>query len=149
RHGVRAPTWTTERLNQYSAAPWPEWGVPPGNLTPHGRKLMSIMGEFYRDYFAARGLLGKPDCMDANRVYLYADTDQRTMETARALAEALLPGCKSEIHSTKSANDPLFDPVQAGAVKSDARLARAAVLGRIGPTFDALVDAHRPAFDAL
>src|SRR5262245_57016551 len=34
RHGVRAPTWTPERLNEYSSSPWPDFGVPPGNLTP-------------------------------------------------------------------------------------------------------------------
>ena len=33
RHGVCSPMWTSERLNQYAAEPWPEWGVPPGNLT--------------------------------------------------------------------------------------------------------------------
>src|SRR5262247_2600365 len=43
RHGVRSPTWTRDRLNQYSAAPWPDWAVPPGNLTAHGRRLMKIM----------------------------------------------------------------------------------------------------------
>src|SRR6476469_2583659 len=40
RHGVRAPTWTPDRLNQYSVEPWPDFGVPPGNLTPRGRELM-------------------------------------------------------------------------------------------------------------
>src|SRR5262245_62820284 len=81
RHGVRAPTWTPERLNRYSATPWPDFGVPPGHLTPHGRSLMKILGSFYREYFAAEGLLGKPDCSDAARTYIWADTDQRTMES--------------------------------------------------------------------
>src|SRR5262245_63743697 len=35
RHGVRSPTWMPDRLNQYSAEPWPDWGVSPGNLTAH------------------------------------------------------------------------------------------------------------------
>src|SRR5262245_27553609 len=87
RHGVRSPTWTLERLNEYSADPWPEWGVPPGNLTAHGRTLMKIMGGFYRDYFASKGLLGRPNCDDAGRSYFWADTDQRTLESGRALAE--------------------------------------------------------------
>src|SRR5262247_1586268 len=64
RHGVRAPTWTPERLNRYSATPWPDFGVPPGHLTPHGRSLMKILGSFYREYFTAEGLLGKPNCGD-------------------------------------------------------------------------------------
>src|SRR5262249_27405496 len=87
RHGVRAPTWTRDRLNQYSSEPWPEWEVPPGNLTLHGRQLMKIMGGFYREYFSAGGLLGARNCSDVSRTYFWADTDQRTMETAAALAE--------------------------------------------------------------
>lgn len=55
RHGVRAPTWTPERLNQYSAAQWPDFSVPPGYLTPHGRALMKLMGEFY---WASRHQIG-------------------------------------------------------------------------------------------
>ena len=30
RHGVRSPTWASERLNRYSAAPWPTWQAQPG-----------------------------------------------------------------------------------------------------------------------
>src|SRR5262245_42095289 len=77
RHGVRSPTWTPDRLNQYSATPWPDFGVPPGNLTTHGRTLMKIMGGFYREYFAAEGLIAQTGCADANRTYFWADTDQR------------------------------------------------------------------------
>jgi 4-phytase / acid phosphatase len=141
RHGVRSPTWTPDRLNRYSTSPWPDFGVPPGNLTTHGRVLIGQMGQFYR------GFLGSPTC---SGTYFHADTDQRTLETARALAEAMLPGCKTEIHSAgEGKSDPLFDPIEAGVVKPDARLALAAVQGRIGPKLDALVDAHRAAFDVL
>ena len=68
RHGVRSPTWTLERLNQYSTSPWPDWGVAPGELTVHGRALMSIMGGFYRDHFSSKGLIGL--CQDS-----WIDTD--------------------------------------------------------------------------
>jgi 4-phytase/acid phosphatase len=147
RNGVRSPTWTVERLNQYSAAPWPDWSVPPGNLTPHGRRLMKIMGGFYRDYFGAKGLLDDANC---TRTYFRADSDQRTLETARALAEGILPGCEVPIHSvTDGTVDPLFDPIEAGVVKPDPQLGLAAVSGRVGPQFAAVVDAHRSAFDEL
>jgi 4-phytase/acid phosphatase len=150
RHGVRAPTWTPERLNRYSATPWPDFGVPPGHLTPHGRLLMKIMGNFYREYFASEGLLGKANCADAGRTYLWADTDQRTMETGRALSESLLAGCKGEVHAlAEGVSDPLFNPLEAKVFKQDARLGHAAVVGRIGPKLDAVVEAHRTAFDEL
>src|SRR5262245_43318210 len=150
RHGVRAPTWTPERLNRYSATPWPDFGVPPGHLTPHGRSLMKILGSFYREYFAAEGLLGKPNCADVGRTYLWADTDQRTIESGRALAESMLAGCKAEVHSlAEGTSDPLFNPLEAKVFKQDSKLGLAAVSGRIGPKFDMFVDAHRPAFDEL
>jgi 4-phytase/acid phosphatase len=150
RHGVRSPTWTAERLNQYSADPWPEWNVPPGNLTPRGRELMRLIGEFYRQYFVAEKLIGKSGCEDTRRTYFWADTDQRTMETGRALAEAILRACTAEVHSMPAGKvDPLFDPIEAGFAKPDPELARAAVAGRIGPELDAIVDANRAAFDIL
>ena len=44
RHGVRAPTWTMERLRQWSAEDWPSFGVAPGELTPHGREAIQKLG---------------------------------------------------------------------------------------------------------
>jgi len=149
RHGVRSPTWTPERLNQYSSEPWPSWGVAPGYLTPHGRELMKIMGSYYRDALWADDAGGKPDCAKAG-AYFWADTDQRTLETAKAVAEGMLPGCAAEVHSAPAGtHDPLFDPTESGLAKQDPQLGLAAVTGRIGPKLDALVEANRSAFDAL
>lgn len=150
RHGVRAPTWTPDRLNQYSVSPWPDFGVPPGNLTPHGRKLMTIMGEFYRDLYSKSGLLGAPACGDAKRTYFYADTDQRTIETARALVESMLPGCKADVNSKLSgAGDALFNAIESGHANPDLELSEAAVRGRIGPRLDSLLDVYGPEFRLL
>ena len=146
RHGVRSPTWEPERLNGYSSAAWPSWGVAPGDLTPHGRELMKIMGGFYRDYFS--DLLTQSDC--ASKVYFRADSAQRTLETANAIAEGLLPGCKANIlASPKDQRDPLFDGTESGAARVDPKLALAAVAGRLGPDPQAIVAAHRAAFDTL
>ncbi len=139
RHGVRSPTWTPERLNQYSAAPWPDWGVAPGLLTPHGRELMKIMGGFYKEYFRALAL-------DCDKVYFRADSALRTRVTAEALAEGIVPGCKTEVHAGKEGErDSLFD----GSEGSDTKLLNAAVMGRLGPRLDSLVAAHQPALDLL
>jgi 4-phytase/acid phosphatase len=154
RHGVRSPTWTPERLHQYSAEPWPDFGVAPGDLTPRGRELMKLMGAYYREYFGANhlpGFSGKPDCTSAGQPYFYSDTAQRTLVTAQALAETVWPGCAAEIHSAgigkdgKAVSDPLFE----GAETPDAARALAAVSARLGPKPDALADAHRPALDLL
>lgn len=156
RHGVRSPTWEPERLNGYSSAAWPGWGVAPGELTPHGRELMKTMGGFYREYFSAllqqselqSSELKQSDC--AHQVYLRADSAQRTLETARALAEGIVPGCKAEIHANpEGEKDPLFDGSGSGTAKIDPQRALAAVAGRLGPDPRAILAAHRTALDTL
>jgi 4-phytase / acid phosphatase len=150
RHGVRAPMWKSDQLNQYSAGPWPEWGVPIGYLTPRGRVLIELMGAFYGDWLSSEGLLRRPGCHDAGRIYIRADKDQRTMETGRALAEALLPGCAIAVHSQlENGSDSLFDPISAGLAKPNPQIATEAVRERLGAHPQELLETHRSAFDAL
>ncbi len=145
RHGVRAPTWEPDRLNRVAASSWPKWDAGPGELTPHGRLLMKFMGGFYREYLHL-----SDGCADAAHVYVWADTDQRTTETAKAMAEGLVPNCALPVHHVaEGADDPLFDPISAGQAHPDPKLARAAILGRVGPRLETLVEANRPAFDIL
>ena len=146
RHGVRSPTWENARLNEYSAEPWPEWEVPPGNLTPHGRTLIRLMGSYYREWLAGEHLFRADGCRDASRVYIRADKDQRTLETGRAFAESLLPGCGIVVHSqTDGQSDPLFS----GAGTPDPERMLAAVRERLGPDPQKLATDHRAALDAL
>src|SRR5262249_1325607 len=99
RHGVRAPTWETTRLNQFSAESWPDWGVPPAYLTPRGRTLMTLMGGYYGEWLASEQIIDRRSCASAAHVYIWADIDQRTLETGKALAEGLLPSCAVGVHS--------------------------------------------------
>lgn len=150
RHGVRSPTWTNDRLNQYSAEPWPDWGVPPGILTPHGRALMQLMGAYYRAWLASEHLLRPQGCGDAGRIYIHADTDQRTLETGHALAETLLPGCAIAVHSVpKGSRDPLFSSAATGSGMQDGETAVRAVQDRLGENSRHFLDLHRAAFEAL
>jgi len=146
RHGVRSPTWDKTRLDAYTTEPWPAWEVPPGNLTPHGRKLIELIGAYYRQWLAGEHLLRTGGCADARRIYIHADKEQRTMETGRAFAESLAPGCGIEVHSwPDSGPDPLFS----GAGKPDAEKMRAAVSERLGPDPRKLVADHRSELDEL
>jgi 4-phytase/acid phosphatase len=150
RHGVRSPTWSTEQLNQYSTEAWPTWGVPPGNVTPHGKTLMKLFGAYDRMYMAHAGLLTPAGCADAGHVYFWTDTEQRTLETGRALAEGMFPGCAVEIHSLPTGTeDPLFSPVAAGIGHPDRTLASAAVSGRIGGNPGALLELYRPELEMM
>jgi 4-phytase/acid phosphatase len=144
RHGVRSPTGKADQLNQFSAQPWPVWTVPPGYLTERGTKLMAIFGAYDRELLAKQGLLSHDGCVDAERITILTDSDQRTRETGKAIAAGLMPGCNLIIHAlAEGTPDPLFHPLTAGDVHPDRQLATAALAGRIGDNPSGLVEAYR------
>jgi 4-phytase/acid phosphatase len=150
RHGVRSPTWTRERLNQFSTQEWPEWGVPPGYLTPRGKKLMELVGAYDRAYLTEARLLKAGGCEDAARLFVWADTDRRTIETGHALASGMFPDCPAEVRSLPEGTaDPLFSPMATGVGHPDRSLAVAALQGRIGADPGALLEAYRPTLETM
>lgn len=132
RHGVRSPTAEPARLNVYSRDAWPTWPVPPGYLTPHGKQLMVIMGRWYRAHYAQAGLLPVHGCLTPS-LYVIADNEQRTIESAHGLMDGFDPHCPVSVQiAPRKGADALFahDFSDAGAtLRTDAQ---AAVLGRIG-----------------
>ena len=150
RHGVRSPTKNADEYQKYSAAPWPEWPVQPGYLTPHGYELMKLFGAYDRMKLAGDGLLASSGCEDAARVTILADSDQRTRETGKALAEGLMPGCGVQTHALdEGTHDPLFHGMSAEAAHLDPALAVAAIGGRIGGDPGNITRAYRPQLAAL
>jgi 4-phytase/acid phosphatase len=149
RHGVRSPTTANQAISQYAAEPWPEWGVAPGELTPHGARLLNILGAWYRQWLSGERLLSGTGCEDADAVHARADVDQRTRESGRALAEGMFPGCNVGVHTVERKTDPLFHSVAAGLVRGDSAVAKASVSGRIGGHLDALIPELRHSFELL
>jgi len=146
RHGVRSPTGMQAQYNPYSLAPWPAWDVPPGYLTAHGYQLMKLFGAYDRMELAKDGLLSTSGCEDAGKVGFYADSDQRTRETGKALAEGLFPGCRTDVQfRPEGTNDPLFHfhPTQAQLGAQTSAQATAAIAGRIGGDPANLTEAYR------
>ncbi len=144
RHGVRSPTGKPEQYTPYSAAPWPAWDVAPGYLTAHGFELTKLFGEYDRMKLASQGLLAADGCADSDRVTFYSDSDQRTRETGKALAEGLFPGCAIAVHGLpEGVHDTLFHSIPAGRGSDDSSLAIAAIAGRIGGNPDNLTAAYR------
>jgi len=149
RHGVRSPTAKISQYSLYSTAPWPTWDVPPGYLTKHGYGLMKLFGTYDRSLLAQDGLLSSDGCDDANDVTFYADSDQRTRETGKALAEGLFPGCSLPVLGLpEGTNDPLFH-MKSESKYPDAALTVAAMAGRIGGNSNNLADAYRKQITAL
>ncbi|MGD0911176.1 MAG: histidine-type phosphatase [Terracidiphilus sp.] len=150
RHGVRSPTGDASKFQRFSASAWPEWPVKPGYLTQHGYDLMKIFGTYDRIKLANEGLLSPAGCDDAAHVTILADSDQRTRETGKALAEGLMPGCGVETHAlAEGTDDPLFHGMSASEAHLDPALAVAAIGGRIGGDPNSLTEAFRPQLSAL
>jgi 4-phytase/acid phosphatase len=144
RHGVRSPTGAAAAYNAYSIAPWPEWDVPPGYLTAHGYRLMQIFGGYDRALLSAEGLLSASGCEDAQKVTFYADTDQRTRETAKALAAGMFPGCAPAVQALpEGKSDPLFHPRESRGGSADSALSLAALTGTVGGDADNPTQAYR------
>ena len=150
RHGVRSPTGKIDQLNRYSNQSWPVWNVPPGYLTEHGAKLMTLFGIYDRELLVKQGLLAPDGCNDAGRITILADSDQRTRETGKAIAAGLMPGCQIQVHAlNEGIPDPIFHSLESGVIHTDKQLATAAITGRIGNNPGGLVEAYRPQLQAL
>ena len=151
RHGVRSPTGSVDQLNQYAAQPWPKWEVEPGYLTPHGAKLMTLFGGYYKGYLTQLGLFQFPGCGDAAKIDFYADADQRTIETGRALAAGMFPGCGAAQprQHAPSEGEALFHSNTVSGDKLDHARAVASIAGRIGEDPAALNSVYAPLLDRM
>ncbi len=140
RHGVRSPI-SPARVAAFAAQPWPAWDVPNGYLTHHGYRLMVLMGAYYRALYAAQGLFPTAGCPAANGIYFYADVDERTKQTARALAQGIAPNCGVAVHAAPGTRDPFFYPLPEKK-RTDSATAMAALQGSIGDDPSAILSAY-------
>ena len=118
RHGVRPPTQSPETLASWSSRAWPAWNTPPGHLTERGAALIRAEWEVMRQDLAFDGLLPASECPEKGSVFLYADNEERTLATARAMLEGLAPGCGFEVNAGHARRDPVFHPVKSGFLPS-------------------------------
>ncbi|QOY91255.1 histidine-type phosphatase [Paludibaculum fermentans] len=146
RHGVRTPVLPNAILNTYSSQPFPDFAVPGlAVLTPNGSKNETLLGAYFRLRLIQEGLLTGQDETDAASVYLRANATPLILGTAQAFAAGMLPAATVDIHSYAApANDPLFNPLNAGVATLDYRKAVAAVNGRLGDNPQALATAYAP-----
>jgi 4-phytase/acid phosphatase len=127
RHGVRSPTKTPDAST--ADQPWPVWPVGPGELTPHGFDGVVRMGEALKRQYHT--LLSGPGC------FVWGDAaDQRTRESAKALAQGLAGHCMAR--NADGDSDPLFHAAETGICPVDADKAQAA----LAPRLDVLLNDH-------
>jgi 4-phytase/acid phosphatase len=143
RHGVRAPSSPPGALHRYSVRAWPSWPVAPDYLTPHGYKLLRQFGEWDRAWLARQNLLPPSGC-EAPFIFIYTDSDERTIQSGHALAAGLSPACALTIHSRPEGHrDPVFHfpPATLDAVTRAAMLA--SIRERMGGSARAFTAAHQ------
>jgi 4-phytase / acid phosphatase len=148
RHGVRS---FTKAPSEYT---WPDWSpVGPGYLSRHGYVLVTYLGQYYQKYFASLGL---PMNCAQQGTYVYADVDQRTLETAHALIEGACGSATGlplyhDASLAPGVNDPFFDGsdyfVPAGKVDTDASRAAVAAAAPSPPSL--IVTQNAAQFAAL
>ena len=132
RHGVRPPTKAPAMPAGVAAEAWPDWPVKPGYLTPNGAAAVKRVASSDRARFVAARLLPARGC--SGTVRIVADSDQRTIATAQAWADALVPGCATPIaHKPQGESDALFSPIDEGLATLDPARADAAVAAAAGP----------------
>jgi len=142
RHGVRTPLPGEIQLNEVTGKPWPTWAQPPSELTPHGAAGARLMGRYDRQRLATAKLFSVRGCPGSSQLGFWANTDQRTIASAQALAEGFASGCHIHIgHLPQGSEDPLFHPIEAGATAWNAQDSVASITSSTGGP-DALIGPH-------
>jgi hypothetical protein len=168
RHGIRSPVPPAApqyALSLYTQQPaglplWPDTASTPGQLSDKGQQNAALLGAWYRDFYAAQGILpAKGSCPAAGAMYVYADTLQRTLETAKGYVDGMFlteatPGCGIPIIQSNSVTDPHnYDPyiVTAGAQVCgiDTTADLAAFNAKIGGNATSLVNTYSAQIQTL
>jgi hypothetical protein len=152
RHGIRSPTAPLASLNQYTGRPqgFPAWPAPadvPGTLTTIGQQNVARLGAWYRDFYAARGLLPvKGTCPAAGTVFAYADVSERTIDTAKGYLDGLFrsettPDCGVQVIHAGTMVDPYIVTFASGQCAIDTAADLEAFQARTGDAAS-LIDAY-------
>lgn len=143
RHGVRPPTKAPAMPPEVTPERWPDWPVQPGWLTPHGATAVARLGTADGAALRRHRLLPARGCPAPAAIRIVADSDQRTIATARAWAATLAPGCTLAIdHRPQDVADPRFNAIESGRAPLDPAKADAAVMADVGPGGFAALDAR-------
>jgi 4-phytase / acid phosphatase len=124
RHGIRSPTLPQATMNLYTQWPqgFPQWPAPAdtaGDLSTVGQQNAVRLGVWYRDFYAAQGLLPpRGSCPAAGAVYIYADVFERTLQTALGYREGMFqseatPDCGVQVVQSDKPHDPYIATAEA------------------------------------
>ncbi len=160
RHGIRSPTTSQAVTNLDTLRPegFPLWPAPanvPGDLSAKGRQNATLLGSWYRDFYASQGLLPpKGSCPAAGAVFVYADVFERTLDTAQAYVDGMFQSeatadCGIKVKSSDGAADPYIDTAAAGVCEITTDVDLAEFNRKIGGSSAALMSTYSSQLQTL
>lgn len=114
RHNIRSPlSGGGSLLEQITPHEWFEWTSNPSELSVKGGQLETAMGQFFRKYIEAKGMISENWIPEEGEVRFYANSMQRTIATSEFFASGLLPVGNPEIeyHEDYGGVDSTFCPI--------------------------------------
>lgn len=113
RHGIRTIPQTGNA--DHAKAAWPTWVQPAYFLTPNGQLGMQAVGMGYWQRYK-QSLFHNAQQPSLANVYVWADNDERTVQTAKSLMTGFAQDTKIPVHLLLSGKaDPLFHPLKGEA----------------------------------
>ena len=117
RHGIRSQTSPLDSANLDTLRPqgFPQWPAPaatPGNLSTVGQENAVRLGAWYRDFYAAEGLLPpRGSCPATKTVFVYADVLERTLHTAQGYLDGMFQSEATPDCGIQVVHAPSSEPV--------------------------------------
>lgn len=124
RHNLRTPTANSSKvLASLTPHGWFDWTGAPGELSLKGGQLETIMGQYFRQWLEAEGLIAANDVPDVGEMRFYANSYQRTVATAHYFSAGMLPMANVEIerHLALNESDPVFMPQTSTSLSDEFR----------------------------
>ena len=113
RHNIRSPlSGKGSVLDTLTPYTWFNWSSSPSSLSLRGGTLETEMGQYFRKWLEKEELFPEDYRPEADEVWIYANSKQRTIATANFFKTGLLPVADTEVeyHADYDTMDPVFEP---------------------------------------
>ncbi len=113
RHNIRSPlSGSGSTLGKMTTHTWTEWSAPTGELSLRGGMQETAMGQYFRKYLVAEGLMPENWLPEDGEVRFYSNSMQRTIATAQYFASGMLPVANQNVEYKYAVGtmDPVFTP---------------------------------------
>ena len=113
RHNLRSPlSGNDSALGRITPHKWFAWTSAPSELSLKGGQLEYIMGQYFGQWLTAEKLLTKNHIPKEGEMRFYANSKQRTINTARCFSAGMLPIADVVIEHKQApeGSDRVFSP---------------------------------------